>query len=50
LHVLKLYREQLTPLAEEDLKTAKVDYQAGKSDFLTLISSEKNRMNNPNIL
>lgn len=44
LHVLKLYREQLTPLADADLNAAKADYQAGKSDFLTLISSEKNRM------
>ena len=44
LHVVKLYREQLTPLADEDLNAAKADYQAGKSDFLTLISSEKNRM------
>ena len=44
LHVLKLYREQLIPLADENLTAAKTDYQAGKSDFLTLISSEKNRM------
>lgn len=44
LHVLKLYREQLTPLADADLNAARADYQAGKSDFLTLISSEKNRM------
>jgi len=44
LHVLKLYREQLNPLADENLNAAKADYQAGKSDFLTLISSEKNRM------
>ncbi len=44
LHVLKLYREQLNPLADENLNAAKADYQTGKSDFLTLISSEKNRM------
>jgi len=44
LHVLKLYREQLTPLADENLTASIADYQAGKCDFLTLISSEKNRM------
>ena len=44
LHVLKLYREQLNPLADENLNAAKADYQTGKSDFLTLISSEKTRM------
>ena len=44
MHVLKLYREQLTPLADENLHAALADYRAGKSDFLTLISSEKNRM------
>ena len=44
LHVLKLYRRQLAPLADENLAAAKADYQSGKGDFLTLISSEKNRM------
>ncbi len=44
LHILKLYREQLSPLAEENLNTAITDYRTGKGDFLMLISSEKNRM------
>ncbi|MEE9413281.1 MAG: TolC family protein [Methylococcales bacterium] len=44
LHVLRLYRQQLSPLANENLAAAKADYQAGKGDFLTLISSEKNRI------
>ncbi len=43
-HVLTLYRNQLLPLAEENLEAAKADYQAGSGDFLTLISSEKNLM------
>ena len=41
-HVLSLYRNQLLPLAEENLEAAKADYQAGSGDFLTLISAEKN--------
>lgn len=44
LHVLRLYRQQLFPLADENLAAAKAEYQAGKGDFITLISSEKNRM------
>lgn len=44
LHALKLYREQLSPLAEENLNVAIADYRTGKGDFLTLISSEKNRI------
>ncbi len=43
LHVLHLYRQQLSALADANLAAAKSDYQAGKGDFLTLISSEKNR-------
>ena len=43
-HVLQLYKNKLLPLADENLDAAKADYQAGKGDFLTLISSEKNRM------
>ncbi|WP_221895347.1 hypothetical protein [Bathymodiolus japonicus methanotrophic gill symbiont] len=38
------FQRQLTPLADENLHAAIADYRAGKSDFLTLISSEKNRM------
>ncbi|MCF6251911.1 MAG: TolC family protein [Methylococcaceae bacterium] len=44
LHVLQLYRQQLSPLADDNMAAAKADYQAGKGDFLTLISSEKNRL------
>jgi outer membrane protein, heavy metal efflux system len=44
LHTLKLYREQLAPLADENLAAAKADYRAGKGDFLTLLNSEKNLM------
>ncbi len=44
LHVLHLYRQQLSALADANLTAAKADYQSGKGDFLTLISSEKNRM------
>ncbi len=44
LHVLRLYRQQLSPLADEELAAAKADYQAGKGDFLTLLNSKKNRL------
>ena len=44
VHVLNLYRDKLLPLAEETLNAAKTDYQSGKGDFLSLISSEKNFM------
>jgi len=44
LHVLRLYRQQLSSLADSNLAAAKADYQAGKGDFLTLISSEKSSM------
>ncbi|MDO9168195.1 MAG: TolC family protein [Methylobacter sp.] len=43
-HVFQLYKNKLLPLADENIDAAKADYQAGKGDFLTLISSEKNRM------
>jgi len=41
-HVLKLYREKLLPLAEENLQAARSDYQSGKGSFLELVSVEKN--------
>lgn len=41
-HVLTLYRERLLPLAEENLAAAKVDYQGGSGDFLSLLTTEKN--------
>ncbi|PKM11268.1 MAG: TolC family protein [Gammaproteobacteria bacterium HGW-Gammaproteobacteria-3] len=44
IHVFQLYQNKLLPLADENLEAAKADYRAGKGDFLTLISSEKNRM------
>ena len=44
MHVLKLYKQKLLPLAEETLHAAQSDYQSGKGDFLSLISSEKNYM------
>jgi cobalt-zinc-cadmium efflux system outer membrane protein len=44
IHVFQLYQKQLLPLADETLEAAIADYQTGRGDFLTLISSEKNRM------
>ncbi len=44
IHVFQLYQNKLLPLADETLEAAIADYQAGRGDFLTLISSEKNRM------
>lgn len=44
VHVHSLYKNKLLPLAEETLDAAKSDYQSGKGDFLSLISSEKNYM------
>ncbi|HED17881.1 MAG TPA: TolC family protein, partial [Gammaproteobacteria bacterium] len=43
-HVLTLYRDRLLPLAEENLAAAKVDYQGGSGDFLSLLTTEKNLM------
>lgn len=39
--VLALYQKRLLPLAEESLETAKLDYQAGTGDFLTLLNTER---------
>lgn len=44
IHVFQLYQNKLLPLADENLEAAIADYRAGRGDFLTLISSEKNRM------
>ncbi len=44
LHTLHLFQQQLSPLADADLAAAIADYQSGKGDFLTLISSEKNSL------
>jgi len=40
-HVIALYREQLVPLAEQTLDAAVSDYQAGRGDFLDLVSAER---------
>ncbi len=44
MHVLSLYKHRLLPLAKETLAAAQSDYQSGRGDFLSLISSEKNYM------
>jgi outer membrane protein TolC len=44
MHVRKLHKHKLLPLAKETLKAAKSDYQSGKGNFLSLISSEKDYM------
>ncbi|NOR71089.1 MAG: TolC family protein [Methylomarinum sp.] len=44
MHVYSLYKNRLLPLAEENLEVATVNYQSGKGDFLTLISTEINLM------
>lgn len=43
LHILQLHQKKLLPLANENMAATKVDYQTGKDDFLSLISSKKNR-------
>lgn len=43
-HIYRLHQDKLLPLAEETLKAALADYRSGDGDFLSLISSEKNRM------
>lgn len=40
--LLRVYRSELLPLAEENLQAAKIDYQTGIGDFLSLIGAEKN--------
>ncbi|MDQ6996301.1 MAG: TolC family protein [Mariprofundus sp.] len=42
VHTLALFHKRLLPLAQENMQTARSDYQAGNGDFLTLISAEKN--------
>jgi len=44
LHVLHLYRQQLSPLADEKVVAANADYQSGKGGFLSLINSKKDRL------
>ena len=40
--LLQLYQDSLLPLAQENLATAKQDYETGRGDFLSLITAEKN--------
>lgn len=42
IHTLSLFRKRLLPLAKENMEVARLDYQSGNGDFLTLISAEKN--------
>ena len=42
LHVLNLHKNKLLPLARKMLDASKLDYQSGKGDFLSVVSSEKN--------
>jgi len=44
LHVFHLYHQQLSPLANENLLVATTDYQAGKSDLLSLINSQQEQL------
>jgi len=44
LHVLRLYRQQLSPLADENISAAMADYQSGKTDLLAVIKSKKQRL------
>ena len=43
-HVVRLYGEKFKPVAEENLKAAQSGYEASKTDFLTLLTAEKNLM------
>ncbi|MDG2306959.1 MAG: TolC family protein [Candidatus Binatia bacterium] len=40
-HVVHLYSSSILPVARESLDTARVGYEAGSNDFLTLVQSEK---------
>lgn len=42
--VIKLYRDKLVPLAEENLAAAEADYRAGAGDFLNVISAENQKL------
>lgn len=43
-HVIKLYREKLLPLSEENVATARSEYESGGGEFPSLITAEKNLM------
>lgn len=40
-HVVHLYASSILPVARENLDTARVGYESGSNDFLTLVQSEK---------
>ncbi len=40
-HVVHLYASSILPVARESLSTARVGYESGANDFLTLVESEK---------
>lgn len=40
----ELYQQELVPLARETLDAALTDYSAGRSDFLNIISAERNQL------
>jgi len=44
LHVLQLYHQQLSPLADENVAAATADYRSGKGDVLSVINSKKDRL------
>ncbi len=43
-HVVRLYKSKLIPSADDNLKAARADYEAAKTDILTLLTAEKNQM------
>lgn len=43
-HVVELYRSKFLPSADDNLKAARADYEASKTDILTLLTAEKNQM------
>ena len=40
-HVIRLYRQRLLPLAEDNLAAARADYASGAGDFVDLLGAEK---------
>lgn len=43
--VNQLYQSELLPLAEENLVTARDEYQSGSNDFLSLLTAERQTLN-----
>ena len=41
IDVLRLYQQDLLPLAEENLTTARDEYQSGSGDFLSLLTAQR---------